>query len=254
MLFPISDDDRGLKHIEWVTIVLLIANVAVFYYQMTNPDFTQGFSAIPKEITTGTDLVGETTISTQNQGEVTLKQTPGPTPIFLTIFSAMFMHGSLMHIGSNMLFLFIFGDNVENRFGSLRFILFYLVSGVVATLVHIMMDPQSVIPSLGASGAIAGILGAYLVMFPRNRVKALFFVRVITIPAWIVIGLWGILQVTSMVVTPARMGGGVAYGAHVGGLAAGLILGMVFRFLIEKEPDSIILREYQRDNRSKQLW
>lgn len=253
MIFPIADDDRHLKRVEWVTILLIIANIAVYVYQVANPDFTSGFSAIPREIITNTDLVGVQEIQVENQ-RIQLKQTPGPSPIFLTIFSAMFMHGSLMHLGSNMLFLWIFGDNVENRFGAMRFIIFYVVSGIVASIAHILMAPNSVIPSLGASGAIAGVLGAYLVLFPHNQVRTLvFFFWVVSVPAIIVIGLWGLFQVIPMIQRPVREGGGVAYAAHVGGLVAGIVLGLIFRFTMSKEPDSVLYRTYARDDRSKQI-
>lgn len=254
MLFPLSDDDRSLKKTGWVTIIFILINIAVFYYQFyVNPDFTAGYSAIPKEIMTNTDLIGSETI--QFEGQIAeIKHTPGPSPIFLTIFSAMFMHGGLLHLGSNMLFLWIFGDNVEIRFGHLRFILFYVVSGIVASLTHIMLSPESVIPSLGASGAIAGVLGAYLVLFPRNRVNALFFIKIISLPAWIVIGLWGGMQIFTMMMQPPGMGGGVAYSAHVGGLVAGLILGLAFRFIIDTEPNSVLYQNYAHDDKAKRLW
>lgn len=253
MLFPLSDDDRELKRTAWVTILFIIINVGVFYYQTTHPEFTSGFSAIPKEILTNTDLVDPVPVQIGNK-VVQIPQSPGPTPIFLTLFSAMFMHGSWMHLGSNMLFLWIFGDNVELRFGTLRFILFYVVSGLVASLTHVLFDPASIIPSLGASGAIAGVLGAYLVLYPRNRVNTLFIIKIISVPAWIVIGLWGAMQVFTMVNQQSGSGGGVAYSAHVGGLVAGLILGLAFRFIIEREPDSVLYRNYQKDDKAKQIW
>jgi membrane associated rhomboid family serine protease len=227
--------------------------VAVFYYQTTHPDFTSGYSAVPKEITTNTDLVGDEMI--QMRGEMhPIPQTPGPSPIFLTLFTAMFMHGSLMHLGSNMLFLWIFGDNVELRFGTFMFIFFYVVSGLVASLTHIMLAPNSIIPSLGASGAIAGVLGAYLVLFPRNRVNTLFFVKIISIPAFAVIGLWGVMQVVTMMGQTTGESGGVAYAAHVGGLVTGMILGLAFRFILEKEPESVLAHNYEKDPKAKKLW
>ncbi len=250
MIFPISDDDTKLKRFAWVTLLLLIANVAVYFYQQQNPSFTYGYSAIPKEILTNTDLTETQVIEVKGETKE-IPQAPGPTPILLTIFTAMFMHGNLMHIGSNLLFLWIFGDNVENRFGHMRFLLFYIVTGVIASLAHILFDPGSVVPSLGASGAIAGVLGAYLVMFPHNKVNALFFIRIISLPAFLVIGAWGVMQVVSMMMTNQE-GGGVAYAAHIGGLVAGMILGLGYRFAIEREPkDNVLYQNYEDDPKAR---
>src|SRR5690606_38565516 len=124
-----------------------------------------------------------------------IPQEPGPNPIQLTILSAMFMHGGWLHLGGNMLYLWIFGDNVEHRVGAWKFLAFYLVSGIVATFAQIAVHPEAVIPNLGASGAISGVLGAYLVLFPRNRVNAVFFFRIVSLPAVVVIGFWALLQV-----------------------------------------------------------
>jgi len=183
MIFPISDDDRHLSKPAIVTWAFLILNVVIYFYQTANPDFTNGWSVIPKEITTGVDLVGSEYLTTPSGQRVEISQSKGPSPIFFTILSAMFMHGSIMHLGGNLLYLWIFGDNVEHRFGHVKFAAFYLLSGLVATLIQVMMGPDSIIPNLGASGAIAGVLGAYLVLFPRNKVNAIFFFRVISIPA-----------------------------------------------------------------------
>ena len=253
MLFPISDDDSKLKRTAWVTIIFIIANIAVFVYQTKNPNLIYGFSAIPKEIMTNTDLVEPQTVSSHGQS-TQVPQLPGPSPIFLTLFTAMFMHGSLMHIGSNMLFLWIFGDNVELRFGTFRFILFYLISGIAASLTHIFLDPDSVIPSLGASGAIAGVLGAYLVMFPRNKVNALFFIKIVSVPAIVVIGLWGVMQFLPLFTQKKGAISGIAYAAHAGGLVAGLVLGLIFRLATKEEPDSILYRNYERDEKAKRIW
>lgn len=254
MIFPISDDDSGLKRFAWVTILFILINIAVFLYQQSNPPFTSSYSAVPAEITTGKDLVGEQSVKFGDK-IVEIEHGKGPSPIFLTLLTSMFMHGGWMHLGFNMLFLWVFGDNVENRFGWVRFIIFYVVSGLVATFAHIMLDPDSKIPMLGASGAIAGVLGAYLVMFPRNKVNALFFVKIISLPAFIVIGLWGILQVVSMMGLKPGSGGGVAYAAHVGGLVAGIVLGLAFRFILDREPDrNVLYQNYRRDDKAKKIW
>ncbi len=143
----------------------------------------------------------------------------------------MFMHGGLSHIGGNMLYLWIFGDNVEDNMGKVRFLIFYLLCGFLASAAHILVAPNSRVPSLGASGAIAGVLGAYLVMFPRNSVRVLMFMQIIPVPAMIVVGLWGVLQFINGFGSLASAGssGGVAYMAHVGGFVAGIVLCFLFR-------------------------
>ncbi len=165
-LMPIGDDNSERKTTPYVTCFLIAANVAVFVLLQGlggNERFTLGYSVVPTEITHGRDLVGV------YNG---IPQTAGPNPIFLTILSAMFMHGSLMHLGGNMLYLWIFGDNLEDAMGHFKLLVFYLVCGVVATFAHILADANSLIPSLGASGAIAGVLGGYLLMYPSRQVRA----------------------------------------------------------------------------------
>lgn len=225
-LFPIGDDNRKVRHFPFVTYLLIIANVAVFFLlQWHNPAFTYGYSVIPKEILTGVDLV-------HTVGKI--PQAPGPYPIYLTLLTGMFMHGSILHLAGNMLYLWIFGDNVEDALGHGRFLLFYVICGLVAAAAQIAGTPHSVIPSLGASGAIAGVLGAYIWMFPRQRVRVLvgcFFT--VELSAFIVIGLWIFLQLVNgvgqlSVITQAD-NGGVAYLAHIGGAFAGLLLTPFFR-------------------------
>ena len=143
------------------------------------------------------------------------------------IFTSMFLHAGIMHIAGNMLFLWIFGDNLEDQMGHVGFLLFYLVSGIAAALAHIAADPTSEIPTVGASGAIAGVMGGYLLLFPKAKVDVVLIIviifKVISIPAWIMLGLWFALQIFSGVGTPVE-GGGVAYWAHAGGFLAGMIL------------------------------
>ena len=237
MLFPISDDDRALTGRAWVTLVLLAINLAVYFGLQTTDAFTYGYSVIPQEITTGTDLVGSASVpvtdpATGEVGSVEIPQAPGPVPIYLTILTAMFMHGGLAHLGGNLLYLWIFGDNVEHRFGSGVFLLFYLASGVAATVAQIALEPSSVVPSLGASGAISGVLGAYLVLFPKNRVNAVFFFRVVSVPAVVVLGLWIAFQFVNgygAIARTEQTTGGVAYGAHIGGFVAGVVLAFALR-------------------------
>ena len=246
MLFPISDDDRHLLRPAYVTIVLVVANVLLFFYQLLHPEFTYAYSVIPLEIVKGVDLVEPVLMRSGGQ-LVEIPQAPGPTPIHLTLLSAMFMHGGWAHLGGNLLYLWIFGDNVEHRFGHLRFLIFYLASGLAASFAQIATDPGSVIPNLGASGAISGVLGAYLVLFPRNRVMAVFFFQIISIPAIVVLGFWGVTQFLSGMGSLGNTGatGGVAYAAHVGGFIAGIAAGLFARVALKQEPDTVFRRIYE---------
>jgi membrane associated rhomboid family serine protease len=232
-MLPIGDQDEpgGLPVIN---IAIIAINVLVFVVlQLPNDAFTMGFSTIPKEITTGVDLVGPLPITLPDGSVATIVEAPGPNPIWLTLFTSMFMHGGWAHLGGNMLFLFIFGDNVERRLGSLLYLAFYLVCGVLASLAQVATNPESVIPSLGASGAISGVLAAYLVYFPQNRVRVLVGFRFVTeVPALMMIGLWALIQfisgIGSIAVTDQTTGG-VAYFAHIGGFVAGLVLAFLLR-------------------------
>ena len=255
MLFPISDDNRGVSGPVFVTYVLLAANVLVFLYQLSNPAFTYGWSVVPAEIMSGDDIVNPVLVEAGGQS-VEIPQEPGPSPIYVTLLSSMFMHGGYGHIGGNMLYLWIFGDNVEHRFGHVRFIFFYLISGLVATAAQIATDPDSIIPNLGASGAISGVLGAYLVLFPRNRVNVVFFYQVMTVPAIVVIGMWAVTQFVSGLgsIAVTEQTGGVAYMAHIGGFVAGLVMGLICRVTMKKEPDSVLYRQYRDDSHSRQWW
>jgi len=150
-----------------------------------------------------------------------------------TLFSSMFMHAGWLHLGGNMLYLWIFGDNVEDLFGHIKFLIFYLICGLAATAAQLFFSLGSSVPNLGASGAIAGVLGAYILMFPKGRVRVLQYSRIMEVPALIVIGLWFALQlfsgIGSIADTAQSDGGGVAYMAHIGGFVAGLALGFLFR-------------------------
>jgi membrane associated rhomboid family serine protease len=257
MLFPISDDDRDVSIVPYVTYTLLGANVLLFLLQLSNPEFTYGWSVIPKEITTGIDILEPQQMVVEGHGSVEIPQAPGPKPIWLTLLSSMFMHGGLGHIAGNMLYLWIFGNNVEHRFGHKWFLIFYLISGIVASFAQIVLAPNSIIPNLGASGAIAGVMGAYLVLFPHNRVNAVFLYHIITIPAVFVLGLWIAMQLFSSVgsiASTSASAGGVAYMAHVGGFVAGVLAAVVYRLQLQQEPDSILRRQYDRDPMARRLW
>jgi membrane associated rhomboid family serine protease len=237
-MFPISDENERGHGPAYVTLALIAINVIVFVILQGagatagGEEFTYGWSAVPVEITTGTDLVEPETITVQGETLV-VPQEPGPSPIWLTLLSSMFMHGGWLHLAGNMLFLWIFGDNVEHRVGHAMFLAFYLVAGLIATFSQILINPDSVIPTLGASGAISGVLGAYLVLFPGNRVMVFLFRVLVPVPAIVAIGMWAVFQVATGIGTIAigeETGGGVAYLAHIGGFVSGLVAGVVFRF------------------------
>ncbi len=257
MFFPISDDDHEVSTTAFVTYALLAANVIVFLLQLNSPELTYGWSVIPKEITTGVDLVDPQPIEVPGYGTQAIPQAPGPTIIWLTLFSAMFMHGGYGHIAGNMLYLWIFGNNVEHRFGHVWFLIFYLTAGVAASVAQIVSGPNSVIPNLGASGAIAGVMGAYLVLFPHNRVNAVIFYNVVTVPAIVVLGMWIATQFVSSVGSIAATSestGGVAYLAHVGGFVAGVAAALVCRLRLPQEPNSVLRRQYEHDSHARRLW
>ncbi len=234
MFFPLSDDNtqrRITPHLVWLVIII---NAVVWIMQLTLGDsFTYGFSAIPYEITNSVDLVRAQMLEIAGD-TLEIPQAPGPVPIQLTIFSSMFMHASWMHIIGNMLYLWIFGDQIEDMLGHGRFIIFYILCGVAASFSHILVGPGSVIPSLGASGAIAGVLGAYLVKYPRNNVRVLFGRGIVVMPAFVVLGFWIVLQFFSQVQITGGESTGVAYMAHIGGFFAGVIL--VFIMAIGRPP------------------
>lgn len=258
MLFPISDDDRGLSGPAFVTIGLVLANLAVFFLLQqagANEAFTYGWSVIPQEITEGVDLTTGQTLMVQGQ-RITIPQAPGPSPIYLTVLAAMFMHGGYMHLFGNLLYLWIFGDNVEHRFGALAFLGLYLASGVVATFAQIALNPDGVVPNLGASGAISGVLGAYLVLFPRNRVRAIFFYVIVSVPAVVAIGLWIAFQFFNgfgAIMVSEETAGGVAYGAHIGGFFAGVLLALILRTVIKNERDGAYTSDKYRDD-MRRYW
>jgi membrane associated rhomboid family serine protease len=231
-MLPIGDQDLPGRGLAWMTGALIAANVVVFLFLQgagaetrSTLTFTYGFSAIPYEISHGVDLVG-------SAGGV--PQTPGPSPIYLTLLTSMFMHAGWAHVGGNMLFLWIFGDNVEHRIGPVRFLLFYLLAGVIASLAQILVDPNSPVPTLGASGAISGVLGAYLVLYPVNRVTVWAWF-IFTVPALVVIGIWIVIQFVNgfgAFAVSQETSGDVAYFAHIGGFVVGVLAGLFVRATI----------------------
>jgi len=207
-MLPIGDDNSSRRTVPLVTYALIVLNVLFFLVELDGGDaFIMKWAFVPSRFLA--DPVGD----------------------FPTLFTSMFMHAGLLHLGSNMLYLWIFGDNVEDRFGHAKFIIFYLLCGLGATFAQLAFSLGSNIPNLGASGAIAGVLGAYLVMFPKGRVQVLMGRGVIPMSALIVIGLWFVLQLFSGIGSLAATTdtGGVAYMAHIGGFVAGFILTFLFR-------------------------
>jgi membrane associated rhomboid family serine protease len=210
-MFPLGDDDSQRRTLPVVTYGLIGVNVLVFLLELSGGDaFINAWAFVPARFAAN----------------------PGGQAV--TIFTAMFMHGGWMHLLGNMLFLWIFGDNVEDRFGRLKFLLFYLLTGIAATFAQFALAPHSPVPNVGASGAIAGVLGAYILMFPHARVNVLLGRQVVAMPAIVVLGFWIAVQLFSGVGTIGHTGesagtGGVAYMAHIGGFFTGLLLTFLFR-------------------------
>jgi membrane associated rhomboid family serine protease len=203
-MLPIGDDDSARRTTPIVTYALIAINVLFFLFELTAGEaFINRWSVVPRQLLAN------------------------PVAEFITIFTAMFMHAGWLHLGGNMLYLWIFGDNVEDRLGHAKFLIFYLLCGIAATYAQVLFNPNSNVPNLGASGAIAGVLGAYLIMFPGGRVQVMMGRGIIPMPALVVIGFWFLLQVFSSF-GAANNEGGVAYMAHVGGFIAGLVLGLLF--------------------------
>lgn len=239
MVFPIGDDNTGRTTFPIVNIALIVANVLVFVFWQglgKNDRFTFAYATVPAEILSGKDLVSadrvmrmETVVGVQDVRVPGLQQTP--IHVYLTLLSSMFMHGGIAHLLGNMWFLWIFGDNIEHDLGRLGYLIFYLACGIVASLAHVFLNtsgPSSLIPSLGASGAISGVMGAYLMLHPRRRVMVILFHFVTQVSGLVAVGLWFVFQVISGL---GMLGGeqtGVAYAAHVGGFIAGAVLAKPF--------------------------
>ena len=234
-MFPISDDNSDRTTWPVVNYTIIGLNVLVFLLLQqlgSNEHFTYAFSLVPKEVATGIDLVGPQVISDGLGHRAEIMQYATPLPVYFNFLSSMFMHGGIAHIGGNMLFLWIFGDNVEDRIGHLRYAVFYLLCGIAAALGQVLMGPESIIPMLGASGAISGVLAGYMLLFPRRDVHAIIFNFLTTVPAYAAIGIWIVYQIVLGYLTPASTGG-VAYAAHIGGFLCGLI--MIKLFAIGRE-------------------
>jgi len=213
MFFPVGDDNIQDGHAPVLSYLILALNAGVFVFQATLPEgaragFVETYGAIPAEISRGLDLQ--------------------------TLFSSMFLHGSWLHLAGNMLYLWIFADNIEAVIGNFRFLVFYLTGGLVAGLMQVAISPDSGMPCVGASGAIAAVMGAYIVMFPKSRIRILIllFFTVFYIPAWVFLGFWFIQQLASglgVLGMSTEGSGGIAWWAHIGGFAFGLLSGYACR-------------------------
>lgn len=235
MLMPVGDDNSDRRLVPMINYLLIAANIFVFIFFQgfgTNEKFTYAFSTVPAEIISGKDVITEDQFYedplTGDRFRV-LGLQPTPISVYITLITSMFMHAGFAHIFGNMLFLLIFGDNIENRIGHFRYLIFYLVCGIIASLAHVLVSvstgSSTLIPSLGASGAISGVLGGYLLLFPKRRVRVVMFYQLIEVPAIIAIGIWFAFQLISGIgLLGESQGGGVAYGAHIGGFIAGLFL------------------------------
>ena len=234
-MLPISDDNSDRTRTPYVNYILIAINIIVFIvYQKlgSNLEFTYSYATVPAEILTGHDIVTDPLwVNDPITGQDVMIPGLGITafPVWLTLITSMFMHGGIAHLGGNMLYLWIFGDNIEDRLGHLGYLMFYLLCGVLASLTHVFTDylfgENHLIPSLGASGAISGVMGGYLLLFPSRRVTVFFIFFFLRVPAFIVLGSWILLQVAN---GTGYLGGseasGIAYAAHIGGFIAGLVL------------------------------
>ena len=215
-MIPLSDDNSSRKTIPIVNYALIIINILVFFLELSGgEEFIMKWSFIPSRFL------------------------QDPTANFITIFTAMFMHAGWGHLIGNMLYLWIFGDNVEDRMGKVLYVLFYVVSGIAATFAQMVFTPNSDVPNLGASGAIAGVLGAYILLFPKTKVNVMVGRAITQMSALIVIGFWFVLQFFSSfasLYSADEGGGGVAYMAHIGGFIAGLAMAFVFKGFVKETP------------------
>ncbi len=215
-MIPLRDDIPS-KRFPFITILLILINVAVFIYQLhmtpqSQQEFVKNAGAIPANIFPGSGGTASQTL-----------------PVKITLLTSLFLHGGLLHITGNMLFLWIFGDNVEDKLGHIRFAVFYLVCGITAALTHVWHNPESGIPLIGASGAISGVLGAYLLFFPRARIQTLVFIGIfittLRIPALVFIAVWAILQFVNI----SRGEPHIAWLAHIGGFITGVLAAALVR-------------------------
>ena len=237
MVLPLWDDNTDRQTTPIVNYAIIALNIFVFVVLQglgSNDQFTYSFSTVPAEILQGHDIVTQARV-VQYMGQRLIIPGLGPTPgsVYFTLFTSMFMHGGFMHLAGNMLFLWIFGDNIEDRLGHVKYLIFYLLCGVIASLAHVFTtgvfatsENALLVPSLGASGAISGVLGGYILLHPKRRVTVILFRFLTDVPAYVAIGIWFAFQLISGlgILGGGNQEGGVAYAAHVGGFLAGLVL------------------------------
>lgn len=243
MVFPLYDDNSDRTTTPFVNYAFIAANILVFVLIQqlgSNDAFTYSFSTVPAEIVSGRDIVTSSRVLEDPiTGQRLLVPGLGATwpSVYVTLFTSMFMHGGIAHIAGNMLFLWIFGDNIEDRLGHVRYFLYYMLCGIAASLAHVFttaalaQDQSSMlVPSLGASGAISGVLGGYILLHPKRRVTVILFRFLTDVPAYVAIGIWFAFQLISGLgmLGGGSQEGGVAYGAHIGGFIAGLVLIKLF--------------------------
>ena len=254
-MFPLKDD-IPTRRFPILTVVFIVANVVMFFgFQgafFNDAEFDTKvveYGAIPYEIShPGKQCAlaaGSETLACEGQKGVVGEAPADLAPTWLTLLTSMFMHGGLLHLGGNMLFLWIFGNNIEDSMGPLRFVAFYLLGGLVALLAQTVIDPNAAVPTIGASGAVAAVLGGYALLYPRARVVTVIFIviffTIVTLPALLVLGLWFLLQALSgagELVQPVGEGGGVAYFAHIGGFVFGLALIRLFANDVHEDYES----------------
>ena len=220
-MIPISDYPPQRRTTPYVMLALVALNTIIFIYETllgaNLNSFLFAFGVVPFEISHGRDISPIV-----------------PFPVYLTLITSMFLHGGILHLAGNMLFLWVFGDNVEDSLGHITFLIYYIVCGLAAGLTQVAISPDEQIPVIGASGAISGVLAAYLVLFPRAQVRTLLFIgpffTLTRISAFFLIGFWIVLQFAIGFLTLGEAGGGVAYFAHIGGFVAGLLITYLFRF------------------------
>jgi membrane associated rhomboid family serine protease len=216
-MIPIGDDNLAGGPPPLVNWALIALNAVAFFLELSQPSeralqsFITAWGVVPREYSSGHDIAPLI-----------------PLPFWSTLVTSMFLHGGWMHLGGNMLYLWIFGDNLNKVMGQVRYLLFYLVCGLAAGLAHIAFNSGSNVPTVGASGAISGVLGGYMMLFPRNRVRVMMRGGITAVPAYVMLGLWILIQVVSGAMDQGGEGGGVAFMAHVGGFVAGLVLVKLF--------------------------
>ncbi len=238
-MLPLDDPEIRRRTFPFINYGIVVLNFLVFFYELTlgsvgSDIFIYRYGFIPAELTQGVSIT-----NAQLPDGSTVSIGPAVAP-WLTLFTAMFIHAGWLHILGNMLYLWVFGDNVEDRFGHVKYIFFYLLSGLAAAFLQTIVNPASDIPNVGASGAIAGVLGAYLVLFPLSRVRTLFLIVIIPIftrvPAFILLAFWFILQLVSGVGSLGTAdAGGVAYFAHIGGFLFGMAIAGVYRIMVRPQ-------------------